>query len=370
MRILVDIGHPAHVHYFRNALKILESNDHEILVTTRDKDVTIDLLKYYGFTFVSTGKNLIGKTAKAYSLIRNEFIILQTAIKFKPDILLSFFSPFLAHVGFILNKPVIAFADSEHASIVTFLAKPFSDAILTSLSYKIDLGKNHLRFNSNMELSYLHNKYFTPDFSVLNDVGLKMGEIYFIVRFAAFNSHHDDKSEHFSKEYIPRLLKILEAKGRVLISSEIHLDAKLQKYQFQISPEKFHSLLYYSSMYIGESSTSAEEAGILGVPSINFERIIVDGKQYSFADFSGVLEELQNKYELVYCFHDEETLLAKIDKLLSKGAQKLKSDWITKSAVFKSEKIDLTALMVWFVENYPESKKTLIQDPDYPLKFK
>jgi predicted glycosyltransferase len=370
MRILIDIGHPAHVHYFRNALKILESNGHEILCTTRDKDVTIDLLKYYDFNFVSTGKNLLGKTAKAYSLIRNEFIILQTALKFKPDILLSFFSPFLAHVGFVLNKPVIAFADSEHASLVTRLAKPFTDAILTSLSYKIDLGKNHLRFNSNMELCYLHKDYFEPDSSVLDDLRVKRGELYFIVRFAAFNSHHDDNSNHFRKEYVPRLIKILEEKGRVLISSEIHLDKELQKYQFQISPEKFHSLIYYSSMYIGESSTSAEEAGILGVPSINFERITIHGENYSFADFSGVLDELQKKYGLVYCFHDEETLLNKLEEMLTEGAQKLKSDWQKKSESFKEEKIDLTALIVWFVENYPESKKILKQDPDYQLTFK
>lgn len=370
MKILIDIGHPAHVHYFRNALKILETKGHTILITTRDKDVTLALLKNYRFNYVCTGKSLKGKIRKAYSLIRNELIILFSAIKFKPDIFLSFFSPFAAHVGFILNKPIIAFTDTEYAPINIFLAKPFTDAILTSSSFKLDLGRNHLRFDSNMELCYLHKNYFIPDASVLDDLDLCKDDIYFILRFAAFNANHDYNSEGFRKEYIPQLIKRLEQYGRILISSEIKLDKELQKYQFSIPPEKYHSLLFYSSMYIGESTTSAEEAGILGVPALTFERITVKGQQYSSTEFIGVLDELQQKYGLVYCFHDEEALLKKIDELLKDDVSKLKSEWLKKSESFNKEKIDLTALTVWFIENYPDSKKILEENSNYQSRFK
>jgi hypothetical protein len=34
------------------------------------------------------------------------------------------------------------------------------------------------------------------------------------------------------------------------------------------------------------------------------------------------------------------------------------------------EKIDVTAFLVWFIENYPESVRIMREDPDYQEKFK
>jgi hypothetical protein len=39
MKVLIDIGHPAHVHFFRNAIRELESKGHAVKVTARDKEV-------------------------------------------------------------------------------------------------------------------------------------------------------------------------------------------------------------------------------------------------------------------------------------------------------------------------------------------
>lgn len=47
MRILVDVGHPAHVHLFRNAIHIWHQRGHRVVVTTRDKKVTSRLLSLY-----------------------------------------------------------------------------------------------------------------------------------------------------------------------------------------------------------------------------------------------------------------------------------------------------------------------------------
>jgi len=35
-----------------------------------------------------------------------------------------------------------------------------------------------------------------------------------------------------------------------------------------------------------------------------------------------------------------------------------------------SEKIDVTAFLVWFVENWPESFKTMMENPGYQERFK
>ncbi len=35
----------------------------------------------------------------------------------------------------------------------------------------------------------------------------------------------------------------------------------------------------------------------------------------------------------------------------------------------KAYKIDVTAFMVWFIKNYPESKTILDENPDYQYNF-
>ena len=44
MKIFIDIGHPAHVHYFKNFIQIMKNNGYGFLVTARDKEVTHNLL--------------------------------------------------------------------------------------------------------------------------------------------------------------------------------------------------------------------------------------------------------------------------------------------------------------------------------------
>ncbi len=43
MRILIEITHPAHVHFFRNAIDIWKSQGHEVAVTARDKEIVLEL---------------------------------------------------------------------------------------------------------------------------------------------------------------------------------------------------------------------------------------------------------------------------------------------------------------------------------------
>jgi len=47
MKILIDINHPAHVHYFKNIIKIMEKKGHEFLIISRNKEIEHYLLKKY-----------------------------------------------------------------------------------------------------------------------------------------------------------------------------------------------------------------------------------------------------------------------------------------------------------------------------------
>ena len=52
MKILIDIGHPAHVHYFKNFAKHFIKRGSKVLFIAREKDVVIDLLNRYKFNYI------------------------------------------------------------------------------------------------------------------------------------------------------------------------------------------------------------------------------------------------------------------------------------------------------------------------------
>jgi uncharacterized protein len=62
-------------------------------------------------------------------------------------------------------------------------------------------------------------------------------------------------------------------------------------------------------------------------------------------------------------------------KPLSKGLElvdipDLKEQWARKREKLLDEKIDVTAFMVWFVENYPKSFKIMKKNPTFQDRFK
>ena len=61
MRVLVDIGHPAHVHFFKNTIWSLEKKGHQVMVVSRDKDVVIELLNAYRIPHTVLSKVKPGK---------------------------------------------------------------------------------------------------------------------------------------------------------------------------------------------------------------------------------------------------------------------------------------------------------------------
>ena len=57
MKILIDIGHPAHVHLFKNfALEMIAKGNY-VLFTVRDKEHERYLLDINGFRYKSLGKH-------------------------------------------------------------------------------------------------------------------------------------------------------------------------------------------------------------------------------------------------------------------------------------------------------------------------
>jgi len=358
MRILIDIGHPAHVHYFKNFIEIMESKGCQFLITSRNKEIEHYLLKKYNIPFFDRGKGEKSLIGKAIYYFKAVYFIYKKAKDYKPNVIISFGSPYLAIVSKLICKPHIVFNDTEHAKLSHFLTDPFSKWILTPSWYKKDLGKKQIRFKGYMELCYLHPDYFTPDPSVLDYLEVRKGEKYIIMRFVSWHASHDRGHSGLSLDMKRETVNELSKYARVFISSEGELPQDLKSYQIQIPPERMHDVLYYASMYFGEGGTMASESAVLGTVAINVATSAVHIG--TFADIA--------KYGLMYVIRNEQEALKKAIELLEDCNLKAKA--LNKRKELLASKIDVTAFMTWFVESYPASANIMKTNPEYQYNFR
>lgn len=360
MRILIDIGHPAHVHLFKNLAFEMLRNGNSVFFTCRNKEYEIELLKYYGFDYKSFGNKYNSGFGKLYGLFKFDLMEILQGIKFKPDVFLSHGSMYAAQAAFFLRKPHISLEDTFNFEQIK-LYKPFTKVILTS-DYKNPLISDKvIEYSGYHELAYLHPDYFQPDIKILDKLGVKVNEKYVILRFVSWNASHD--YGHKGINIINKIKAVgkFSEYAKVFISSEGKLPKELDKYKLIIEPHEIHNAIYYSSLVFGEGATMIAEAGVMGVPAI-----LLNNKSLHLQS------DIEKRYGLVYNFTESEKDQL---KAIEKGVELLKSnnikgEWKSKSKIMFSEKIDVTKFLIWFVKTFPESFETMKKTPEYQNIFK
>ncbi len=228
MKILIEIGHPAHVHHFKHLIWSLKEHGHTVQLCTTDKEVTLDLLNHYKFKYDILGKNIKGSIfAKIILLVKSEIKMFRIAWNFKPDLFVSRLSPVSAHISTLFHRPHIAFDDTEHAKLNDLLAVPFTDVICTPSCFLTEINSRQIRINGYKELAYLHPNYFKPNPDVLNELGLRKDDRFIIVRFVSWTASHD--IGHYGIRDKIEFVKTLNRYGRILVTSEGTLPPELQK---------------------------------------------------------------------------------------------------------------------------------------------
>jgi len=337
MNIFIDIGHPAHVHYFKNLIKIMEK-EHEAIftVTSRDKEMAHYLLKSNNVNFIDRGKGKDSVIGKLMYLVKANFQILRISLKKNPTLFMSFGAPYVSQVSFLMGIPSITIDDTENATLGQIFYRPFSKLILSPNTFYKDFGKKHVKFNGYMELSYLHPNYFTPDTSIFDDLGLKKDESYSILRFVKWKAHHDLGHNGISSLNKILIVKKLLNYGKVFITSEGELPKEIEEYRIKLAPEKIHSVLYYAKLFYGESATMASESAVLGTPAIYIDN---DGRGYT--------DEQESKYGLVANYketqEDQKKSILKAIEILSSYNQ---SEWDAKRTRLLKDKIDVTNFLI------------------------
>ncbi|MBE0637804.1 MAG: DUF354 domain-containing protein [Bacteroidales bacterium] len=354
-RIIFDIGHPAQVHNFKHLYRVLVNKGWKGLFTTKDKDVTIALLEKYNLPYIVIGKSGQGIINKVLGLLRDLSNFIKILGQFKPDIIVCRFSIHSVWGAKIKGIPVIGLADTEHTKLVDWITIPFSSAKLTSTSYWKNLGTNHFRFRGNIELFYLHPNRYTPPPAAIPELSLKQGQKYVLIRFVSWGAHHDIGQKGFTLATKIKIVELLAPDFKIFISSEGELPVGISQYQVKFSPDKIHDVLAHAALYIGEGASMASEAAVLGIPSVYVNTL----------DVGYVLDEA--KAGLVFNFRDEKGVIVQIKELMQQND--LQKSFREKRAEFLKDKIDVTAFLTWFIEDYPHSKRILLESPDFSQTF-
>jgi hypothetical protein len=354
MRILIDIGHPGHVHLFKNFAREMQSKGHRILFTCREKEFEIDLLKADNFDYISFGKKYKSISGKIKGLVIFNFKMLKVGLKFKPDIFLSVGSMYAAQVSFLLRKPHIAMEDTGNMEQVK-LYLPFTKVVLTPNEISQDLGKKQFRYRSFHELAYLSPEYFTPDKNIYSFLNLTEKDKYVIIRFVAWNATHDSGQGGLTSLQKDEIINFLSSKYRLFISSEGEVPKKYEKYLIKIPPSKIHDAMAFAELVVSEGATMASESGMLGTPAIYTNSIRACNN-----------EDLE-KYGLVFNYATGNEVLKRVKELECFENRRMIFQERRKKML--TDKINITSLMVWLVDGYPESLKDIKKTPEILNSF-
>ena len=345
-KIIIDIGHPANVHLFKYIVRELNNIGWETLFTVTAKDVTVYLLDAYKLPYIIIGRtrhNILMKLIyELWLLIKYIYLL----YNIKPCIIISRGSIHSIVSSFFMGINHIVFSDTESAVYINNITKILVNTILTSDTYLYNYGKKQIRFPGYKELAYLHPNVFIPDEIVLEILGVKKGEKYAIVRFVAWEASHDIGQKGISYENKIKLVNTLSKHLMVFISSESELPEELKKYQINIPPEQMHNALAFAQLFVGESGTMASESAVLGTPNI-----LINSRAPSI----GIHKELSQRFKLQYIFSTISEAWDLIDYFACSSEPK--EEMRHKVDILYKNKIDVTAFLVWFIDNYPNSIK-------------
>lgn len=345
MRVLVEILHPAHVHFFRNAIFDWQQRGDEVLVLSREKDVANQLLEAYGIPYESISRLGRSKVELISEMAVRDVRMWRRARRFKPDVLVGIMGVTIVQVAKLLRKPAIVFYDTENAKLTNRVVYPLAHSVCTPECYSAPVRGRHVTYPGYHELAYLHPNRFTPDPEVVRRAGVDPNSTFFVVRFVSWQASHDVGETGFDLDLKRRTVRLLEEKGRVLISAEGALPSDLERLRFSAPPEEMHHFLAFAKLLVGESATMASEAAVLGTPAFY---IADTGRGYT--------DEQEQRYGLVHNFerHRAFEALEKMESLLADARLGERAKAARENLL--SERIDTTRWLIDYVDRIAQEK--------------
>jgi uncharacterized protein len=327
LRLLVDVLHPAHVHFFRPLAEQVVADGGAVLFTGRHKEVTVDLLRAHDLPHEIHSAIGGGAPGLARELATRAARLARTCRRFRPDVLVGVMGPTIAPVGRLLRIPSLVCYDTETAVATNSWVFPLATRVLVPRAWSGGERRNMVRYDGYQELAYLHPDRFAPEPAVLTRLGLD--EPFALVRLVSWEASHDLGDSGFGDPVA--FVQQLSASIRVVVSAERGVPAALRPLQLTLPPQDLHHVLAGASLVVGEGATTAVEAAVLGTPAV-----------FVHTAELGYVRELCERFELLYVETKQARALARSLELVRDPAATAEA-WAGRRQRMLDASIDVTA---------------------------
>lgn len=346
MRYVFFVNTPAQAHMYRGAVSRLADAGHDPVVLAREYGCTTTLLDYHDVPYQVYGARTDAQWSWARRMPRHFAGAVRLARHHDPDVVFGK-GVFATVTGTLLRVPAVVVVDSEPVPIEHTVSRFAARTILSPAAFGRDLGPNHHRFHGFKESAYLHPDAFDPDPSVREALGLAPDERFALLRFNAFNAHHDVGRSGIAPADRRTLVDRLSEELTVLVSAEgdtldaLSDGAADDVRAFDVHPARWHDALAEASLVVADTQTTVTEAALLGTPAVRSNSFVGDDDMGNFREL-----EAQGLVRNVETF--EETL----EVALSIARDPSTADrWRRRRDDYVAETVDLTGLLVEVAEN-------------------
>jgi|TARA_B100001964_G_scaffold59733_1_gene67804 predicted glycosyltransferase len=281
MIIWIDILTPKQILFFTPLIQDLEAKGHEVLTTSR-KYLEVELLaslKGLDLTFVGRhgGASLMEKLkASCERTLHLSDYVRKLGINYA----VSFSSPECARVAFGMNVKHFCISDSPNSEKVCQLTIPLSDTLLTpqvipsSVWRKYGISEDRIvTYNALDTAVWLKRR--PKESARKEDYGLDASKKTITIRLEESQAYYIPPSaESYTNKLLDSLLlNFPDCEIFVLGRYAIQIEAVKKAYGPKVKIVKNAvdgaGLLSVSDVFIGRGSTMAQEAALLGVPSVS-----------------------------------------------------------------------------------------------------
>lgn len=339
MNILIEAHHPAHVHFFKNAVRLLRLRGDAVHLLGRDRDVMRDLLDAYDWiphTLISTA----GRTNRLPfgEMLRRQWSVLREILSRRADLVISLMGTYTQGAR-LAGVPNLVFTDSEFQRAAHAIAHPFATEIFTPECFTKPLGVKQRRYRGYHELAFLHPRYFRADRSVLDRLGEPAKTGYAIIRLSSWNTFHDVGQRGIAG-HLDRIVADLSRFVHPLIAPEHGIElGELERYRLRVPPHLFHHVIAFARLVITEGASTASEAACVGVPAV-----------FINSTSRGYLDDQQKRYGLVQCFRDPVPAISRALDLLENPPA---PSWLERQRLrLIDDHVDVTEFLLEQIERY------------------
>jgi len=257
----------------------LERRGYETLVTAREYDYTVTVLRMLGREPVVVGR-YGGRTlrGKLLASVERQLKLARLVSKLSVEAHVCFTSPDSSRVAFGLGIPILALSDSPHSHFVNRLSLPLAERLVAPRCVPAERFARFIevsrivQFNGFFELAWVLRA--RPTRAVLRELGLREGRYVVLRPEERYAAYYEGGSEE--PTVIGAAIEAVPDDYDIVLFPRYPEQRAYVKGRYGdrvIMPRDSVdtvSLAYYSALVVTGGSTLAQEAALLGVRAITY----------------------------------------------------------------------------------------------------